>query len=227
MSDALAYAHLLKRVPAQGRSLARVEALLDAGAELLRDREPREVTVRDLAAAAGVPTGTLYQFFADKDAVLQALAVRFVAAMPSVLDEVLTDRGEDWAETVGHIVDGYAAIVREHPAIRQLWLSGSLDAATRRLERETDATIAARVGATLSRQAGSRGGTQAQWEVFAALVNGLLIHAFTDDPQGDEDVLAETRQAARAYAAVVLGRCSAPSPGTADTCADFSTSTRR
>ena len=82
MSDsAPPYAHLLKRQPAQARSAERVEALLDAAAKLLEDREPEAVTVRDLATAAGVPTGTLYQFFEDKDAVLQALAVRSVHAV--------------------------------------------------------------------------------------------------------------------------------------------------
>ena len=57
VSDPAAYAHILKRRPAQARSARRIEALLDAAAELLRDREPEAITVRDLAAAAGVPTG--------------------------------------------------------------------------------------------------------------------------------------------------------------------------
>ncbi len=205
MSDPAAYAHVLKRRPAQARSARRVEALLDAAAELLRDREPDAVTVRDLAAAAGVPTGTLYQFFEDKDAVLQALAVRFLAAMPGVLDAALASGRDDWSHSVGRVVDGYAAIVREHPAIRQLWLSGALDAATRRLERETDATIATRLGALLREQAGTRRGTPEQWRTLVALIDGLLRHAFAEDPDGDPIALREARRAARAYAGAVLG----------------------
>ena len=83
------------------------------------------------------------------------------------------------------MVDGYAAMVREHPAIRRLWLSGTLDAATRRLERETDATIATRLGALLREQAGTRRGTPEQWRTLVALIDGLLRHAFTEDPDGD------------------------------------------
>ena len=205
MSDALAYAHALKRQPAQARSARRIEALLDAAAELLRDHEPEEITVRDLAAQAGVPTGTLYQFFEDKDAVLQALAVRFLAAMPGVMDDALASGRGGWPETIDRVVDAYAAMIREHPAIRRLWLSGALDGATRSLERETDATLASRLGALLREQAGTRRGTPAQWRALIALIDGLLHHAFTEDPDGDATVLRETRRAARAYAGAVLG----------------------
>ncbi len=209
MSAPLPYAHILKRLPAQARSARRIEALLDAAADLLRDREPEAITIRDLAAAAGVPTGTIYQFFADKDAVLQALAVRFLAAMPGVLDASLASARGDWETTVGRVVDAYAAMVREHPAIRRLWLSGTLDAATRRLERQTDATIAARLGVLLREQAGTRRGTPEQWRTLVALIDGLLVHAFTDDPGGDPVRLREARRAARAYAADVLGATAA------------------
>ncbi len=205
MSDTVPYGEILKRLPAQARSAQRIERLLDAAAELLRDREPEDITVRDLAAAAGVPTGTLYQFFDDKNAVLQALAVRFLAAMPGILDEAVSGTDADWSVTVGGVVDGYAAMIREHPAIRRLWLSGTLDAATRRVERETDAAISTRLGALLREQAGTRRGTPEQWRTLVALIDGLLRHAFTDDPDGDPVALREARRAARAYAGSVLG----------------------
>jgi AcrR family transcriptional regulator len=201
----VAYAHALKRRPTQERSARRIEALLDAAAELLRDHEPDAITVRDLAAKAGVPTGTLYQFFENKDAVLQALAVRFLAAMPGVMDDVLASRRGAWTDTIDGVVDGYAAMIREHPAIRRLWLSGTLDAATRRIERETDATLAGSLGALVREQAGTRRGTPAQWRALIALIDGLLHLAFTEDPSGDVIVLRETRRAARAYTAAILG----------------------
>lgn len=204
MSDAPPYAHLLKRRPAQARSAHRVEAILDAAAQLLRDAEPGDIAVRDLAAAAGVPTGTLYQFFADKDAVLQALALRFLAAMPGVLEAALAEDDGGWERTVEFVVDGYAAMIREHPAIRRLWLSGALDAATRRRERETDGEIAMQLGRRLAAQAGGRRGTPQQWGTLVALIDGLLRHAFAEDPAGDPELLRELHRAARAYAAAVL-----------------------
>jgi AcrR family transcriptional regulator len=198
------YAQLLKHQPVQARSAARVEALLDAAAELLSDHEPETVTVRDLAATAGVPTGTLYQFFEDKDAVLQALAVRFLAQMPGVLETALEEGGGGWRRTVDRVIDGYVAMIRRHPAIRRLWLSGALDAATRGLEHNTDAAIAEQLGAALGEQAGTRRGKPEQWRTLVALINGLLAHVFTEDPDGDRVAIEEARRAARAYAGAVL-----------------------
>lgn len=202
MTGATPYAHLLKRRPEQARSARRVEALLDAAAELLRDHEPEAITIRDLAAAAGVPTGTLYQFFDDKDAVFRTLALRFLAAMPAVLDAVEARARPDWPATVELVVDGYAAMVREHPAIRRLWLSGTLDAATRRIERATDESIAERLAALVVAHGGPRA-TALQSRTLVALIDGLLRHAFTEHCDGDPEILHEARRAARAYVAAL------------------------
>jgi AcrR family transcriptional regulator len=204
VSGPAAYAHLLKRVPGQNRSVRRVDAILDAAADLLRDREPDEIAMRELADAAGVPTGTIYQFFADKQAVLQALALRFNAAMPEVLESGPARAG-DWASVIDHVVDGYAAMFRRHPAIRALWLTGALDAATRRAEVATDATIAQRLGDLLTDRTPGATGSRPEWRTLVALIDGLLRHAFAEDPGGDETALREARRAARAYAGVVLG----------------------
>lgn len=204
MSDPSPYAHVLKRQPTQARSTRRIEDLLDAAAELLRTLEPEAITVRALAAGAGVPTGTLYQFFDDKDAVLQALAVRYLSSVPGVLDETLGATDGDWRRTVDGAVDAYAAMVRSHPAIRRLWLSGALSAATRRVERDTDAALASPLGALLQQQAGSTEGAPAQWRALVALIDGLLRHAFLEDPRGDEAALQEARRAARVYAAAIM-----------------------
>jgi AcrR family transcriptional regulator len=204
LSDDGALAPHLRRRPAQARSARRVEAILDAAAELLRDRAPQRLAVRDLAAAAGVPTGTIYQFFDGRDAVLQALALRFLAGFPAVLDRALS-QATTWERTVDAVVDAYADLVREHPAIRQLWLSGALDAATQRAERDADRDLAARLGRRLRAQAGTRRGSAAQFEVLVALVAGLLRHAFAEAVEGDPVALREARRAARAYAGAVLG----------------------
>ena len=171
---------------------------------MLREQQPEAIGIRELAVQAGVPTGTLYQFFADKDAVFQALAIRFLAGMPTVLDDALGTPDDDWPTTVDRIIDGYAEMIREHPAIRQLWLSGALDAATQQLERATDATIAARIGTAITTQAGSSGGSAVQWQTLVALIHGLLRHAFADEPKGDAEALRETQLAARAYVTTVL-----------------------
>ncbi|MBA2954442.1 TetR family transcriptional regulator [Nocardioides sp. MAH-18] len=72
---------VIRRVPQQERSRRRVEDILDAAERLVVERGVDALTTRDLAAGAGVPVASLYQYFADKDDVLVALAQRDMGEM--------------------------------------------------------------------------------------------------------------------------------------------------
>src|SRR6478736_837926 len=79
-----------RRVPTQERSRRRVEGILDAAATLVVERGVDALTTRDIADAAGAPVASLYQYFADKEAVLLALAARDMEEMDA---QVLEDLG--------------------------------------------------------------------------------------------------------------------------------------
>jgi len=64
----------LRRVPVQGRSVARVQRMLDACAELVDEVGYEGLTTTLLAERAEVAIGSVYQFFPDKRAIVQALA---------------------------------------------------------------------------------------------------------------------------------------------------------
>lgn len=55
------------------------ENILDVAAQLLREQGARAVTTRAVARAAGVQAPTIYRFFEDKDALLDAVAERVFA----------------------------------------------------------------------------------------------------------------------------------------------------
>src|SRR5690349_19182275 len=66
----------LRRVPVQGRSMARVGRMLDACAGLVDEVGYDGLTTTLLAERAGVAIGSVYQFFPDKRAIVQALTLR-------------------------------------------------------------------------------------------------------------------------------------------------------
>ena len=68
-----------RRVPQQVRSRDRVERILEVAGEIVVADGVEAVTTRAIAAAAGLPVASLYQYFADKEAVLLALVERDVA----------------------------------------------------------------------------------------------------------------------------------------------------
>ena len=61
------------RTPVQRRSLATRAAILKAAAQLLGRRGYARTNTNDIARRAGVSVGSVYEYFRDKDAIVQAL----------------------------------------------------------------------------------------------------------------------------------------------------------
>lgn len=80
----------LRRQPVQQRAQQRITRILDAADELFADVGYDQTTTNAIAARAGTSIGSLYQFFADKNAVLAALAQRYREQLHAVHEAVLT-----------------------------------------------------------------------------------------------------------------------------------------
>lgn len=208
-----AHLALLKRRPRQARSIARVDAILDAAAALLADGDIEALTMRAVATRAGVPPATIYQFFDDKHALVQAVAARYVASTPDVLDETLRRRGP-WRDALVRTVDAYASQLARNPAMRALWLAGAMDETTRGLAIAADDAIAARLRDHLTTAAGhERAGVDAaDWRFLVTLISNLLRLAFAADPDGDPEVLERAKHVASLYAADLLSDPGLESP---------------
>ncbi len=86
-SGATSSAAAPRKLPRQRRSRETVERILDTAARIFDDRGYRATTTNDVAEAAGISIGSLYQYFPNKDALLVALADRHLeAALPVLLD---------------------------------------------------------------------------------------------------------------------------------------------
>jgi len=75
----------MARAPVQDRSKARVERVLTTAGAMLSD-EAQPITARALAARSGVSLGTIYQFFADMDAVRAAVETRAETLLVEILE---------------------------------------------------------------------------------------------------------------------------------------------
>jgi AcrR family transcriptional regulator len=68
------------RPPRQARSRRTLERLLAATIDVMKDEGLAGVTVPEVAARAGVSTGSIYRRFVDKDALIRAAFLRFLEA---------------------------------------------------------------------------------------------------------------------------------------------------
>lgn len=72
------------RVPQQSRGQKRVEEILDAAEAVIAEHGLDAATTNAIAERAGASVGSLYHFFPSKDAIVQALALRFTAIIEAV-----------------------------------------------------------------------------------------------------------------------------------------------
>lgn len=74
-----------RKSPAQSRSRATVEAILDAAAHILVTQDFAAASTNRIAEKAGVSIGSLYQYFPNKGALIAALRRRHAEAMRSTI----------------------------------------------------------------------------------------------------------------------------------------------
>lgn len=77
-----------RKSPVQARSTASVEALLEASIQVLLSVGKEKLTTTKVAVRAGVSVGTLYQYFPNKSALLQAALRRHLAQVAEAVELV-------------------------------------------------------------------------------------------------------------------------------------------
>ena len=96
----------LRRVPRQARSRERLARMLDAAEELLVAEGPGALTTTRVASAAGVSVGSLYQYLPDKEAIVEALAGRYLAEFEGLMEALAIHPSGNWFVMAGRVVTG-------------------------------------------------------------------------------------------------------------------------
>ena len=81
-----------RKSPVQARSTASVEALLGATIQVLLKVGKERLTTTKVALRAGVSVGTLYQYFPNKSALLQAALKRHLAEVAEAVELVCKEQ---------------------------------------------------------------------------------------------------------------------------------------
>ena len=134
-----------RRVPQRANGARRVEELLAATAQEIALVGYEAATMKAIARRAGASVGAAYQYFPDKEAVVQALLARYFDELDAhTADFTAAAARLSVPALAGQIVSLMADFIRARPAFIPL-LSGSLeyrrDAAARHRLREYYATL--------------------------------------------------------------------------------------
>ncbi|MGQ0839938.1 TetR/AcrR family transcriptional regulator [Actinokineospora sp.] len=197
----------LRRQPVQQRSAKRVQKMLEACAQLVDELGYDGVTTTLIAERAGVAVGSLYQFFPDKRAVVQALTQRnldfFMAEIGRKLDEAHLEHWWDGADVV---FDIYVRMYREVPGFRRIRFGDVVDLRLIDEDRDNNTVIADGMAVFLAER------FQIPFDeirlpvaVANEIADGILNLAFRRGLFPEETVIAEAKTVVRGYLSGKMG----------------------
>src|SRR5262245_8540947 len=117
---------LIRRKPTQARGQLRVDEILDAAERLTRTTSWDNLSTNHIAKEAGAPIGSLYQFFANKQAIAHALVERYIAGIEEAFAglpqniETMTP-----AELVNAIFDSLLVVTQKHDGLHAMLMGAS------------------------------------------------------------------------------------------------------
>jgi AcrR family transcriptional regulator len=129
------------------RGQQRRDLILDTAADLLVEGGTEAINTNAIADRAQIAVGSIYQYFANKEAILAALSDQYMQQLAANTLEALQQdvSGLDGQMMVDRVIDPMIAFERRHPAFRYLQASvensGALADAAKRMDQEILATI--------------------------------------------------------------------------------------
>ncbi|SNR37428.1 TetR/AcrR family transcriptional regulator [Actinomadura mexicana] len=194
----------LRRRPAQRRSAERVQRMLDACAEILDEDGYDGLTTTRIAQRAEVAIGSVYQFFPDKRAVAQALALRNLEEFGVRISARLSaGRFGDWSDTVGAIIEIFVEMHRTVPGFRVLRFGDVADVNLLDSDADNNAVVADRLRRMIVDTFGVQDtpGLATALAISVEAGDAVLKMAFRRSPDGDPEIVAEAERLIHGYLA--------------------------
>ncbi|MDM4761789.1 TetR/AcrR family transcriptional regulator [Galbitalea sp. SE-J8] len=133
----------LRNEPVQARSTARLAGLIDAAAAVIDEVGYERLTTAMVAERAGASIGTVYRYFPDRIAVLQALGARNLDRVLSRVSAAVADQKyTDWASALTAAFDVLVAAFRDEPGFRSLRVGDVIDLRPAPVERTYNSVVA-------------------------------------------------------------------------------------
>jgi AcrR family transcriptional regulator len=198
----------LRNVPRQARSRERLRNVLDAADALLTREGAQAFTAARIAAEAGIPVGSVYHYFVDKQAIVDALALRYWSDFEDLVAGVAEcDERDPLDEPAGAVLQSLAAGFRARPGFLALWFGGLRTERVREITRPTRTAIADSITRILAVHWPSADPPlrQAVAQMLVIAGDGLLREAFRAVPTGDAWLLQEGQVMLDAYMTTRLG----------------------
>ena len=182
----------LRNEPVQARSTARLAALMDAAASVVDEIGYERLTTAMVAERAGASIGTVYRYFPDRIAVLQALGARNLErALSRVTEEAANAKHDDWMTALSASMDILIEAFRNEPGFRSLRVGDVIDLRPAPNETPFKSVIATALLDSLISRFGVPDNDEVRFafETSIEISDALAARAFARNPDGDVSFL--------------------------------------
>ncbi|WP_207457478.1 TetR/AcrR family transcriptional regulator [Herbiconiux sp. SYSU D00978] len=197
----------LRIAPVQARSAARLDELLDAAAGVIDEVGYERLTTAMVASRAGASIGTVYRYFPDRIAVLQALARRHLERVADRVGEtVRDDEHSTWWDAYEAVLDVFIDAYRNEPGFRSLRFGDGLDVRPP-AEVANNERIAAVLTDALHDRFGGGDDDEVRYAVRVSveIADALVSRAFAAHSTGDERLISSARDILKAHLSLTYG----------------------
>jgi AcrR family transcriptional regulator len=176
--------------PRQSRSRVTVDTILEATIRVLEQEGADAATTSRVAEVAGVSVGTLYQYFANRDAILHALQDRELERASQMLTLLLgkAERGSDH-DVARAVVEALLQSYRAAPALHRVLAVEGLRVTPRERVVAFDARAVATIRAFLALSGARvrRRNLDAAAFVIYQAVRAAMLAYLLEEPAGIDD----------------------------------------
>jgi len=183
--------------------------MLDACAEILDESGYEGLSTTRIAQRAGVAIGSVYQFFPDKRAVAQALALRNLEQFGERIGALLAAGSMDrWSATVGRAIDIFVEMHRTVPGFRILRFGDVADLHLLDDSADNNAVVAQRLRELIVQSTGVADTPRLEraFSIAVESADALIKMAFRREPDGDDQVIDEAKELIQNYLSTYLDR---------------------
>ncbi|KEI72613.1 MULTISPECIES: TetR/AcrR family transcriptional regulator [Endozoicomonas] len=112
-----------RRNPSQERSRSRVDAILNATRDIVSEKGTSGLKIHELAERAGVTPSSIYQYFPNKRAIIQALDERYISTTNDLIIQRLEgiQSLEEGFQALQDMLDEYYEWYKSEPVITDIW----------------------------------------------------------------------------------------------------------
>ncbi|TKT75099.1 TetR/AcrR family transcriptional regulator, partial [Aquamicrobium sp. LC103] len=174
------------------------ERMLQAASELIAEGGSDAMKMSDVAERAGVPIGSVYQFFPDKAAIVWTLAERSHAESRKCIEEGLAAAATtaELRAAFSALFDTYYGLFLAEPTMRDIWTAMQADKALSVLEMAESRKNGAILAAALERVSPDADPVRLETSAFLIMHLGeAAVRLAISAPRGEGDRIVEAYKA--------------------------------